>query len=330
MARLAVRAFYVLTFLTVIAGGIALWGYAQYARPGPLKVPATIIIPKGAGVDGIANILADEGVIADPRVFRLGARITGAGKTLRAGEYIFPALISPREVIRYLQIGSTVVRRLTVAEGLPVSKVIAQLKATDGLIGDSGPMPREGSLLPETYYFSYGDERKAVIARMAGAMEETVQELWKLRAKDLPLKTPLEVIILASVVEKETSLPEERGRIAAVFLNRLKKGMRLQSDPTVAYGLTGGMGNFDRPLTRADLRIPTPYNTYLINGLPPGPISNPGRASLAAVLQPTFTDELYFVADGTGGHVFSRTLAEHNRNVAKWRQIQKSFKASPQ
>lgn len=330
MARLAIRAFYALTFLAVIAAGIALWGYAQFARPGPLTAAATVIIPKGAGVDGIAGILAENGVVADPLVFRLGVRITGAGKTLRAGEYIFPALVSPREVIRHLQIGSTVVRRLTVAEGLPVFQVIIQLKATDGLIGDPGPLPREGALLPETYYFSYGDERQAMIGRMTGAMKETLGALWRSRATDIPLKTPAEVVILASIVEEETARPEERGRIAAVFLNRLRKGMRLQSDPTVAYGLTGGKADFERPLTRADLKKPTPYNTYMIKGLPPGPISNPGRASLAAVLQPTFTDELYFVADGAGGHLFSRTLAEHNRNVAKWRKIQKELKASPQ
>ncbi len=221
MARIALRAFYVLLAMGMVFGGLAFWGYTQFVRPGPLAAPATVIIPKGAGVDGIATALARGGVIDDPRIFRLGARLTGAEKTLRAGEYMFPARISPREVIRHLQVGSTVVRRLTLAEGLTVAQVMGQLGATDGLKGEAGPLPGEGSLLPETYYFSYGDTRQAMTARMKGAMRDALDSLWTSRAENLPLKSRQEALILASIVEKETALPAERGRIAAVFLNRL-------------------------------------------------------------------------------------------------------------
>ncbi len=309
--------------IALLAGGISAWGYASYTRSGPLMAPKTVIVPRGAGVGDIASRLTDAGVLSGPLAFRLGVKITGAEASLRAGEYAFRAGVSPRGVLVLLRSGKTVVRRLTVPEGLTTNAVLALLKGTEGLEGDAGSAPAEGSLLPETYHFAYGDRRDAMVRRMAAAMDKTVAELWAAPPPGLPLKSSAEALILASMVEKETARPDERGRIAAVFLNRLRRGMRLQSDPTVLYGLTRGGTPLGRRLRHADLSAPTPYNTYLIDGLPPSPIANPGRASIQAVLNPAPTDELYFVASGGGGHVFARTLVEHNRNVAAWRKIQK-------
>ena len=320
MARLALRIVYCLLALAVLCGGILTWGVAEYARPGPLGAATTVVVPRGTGLEAIALELTRAGVLSDPLVFRLGARITGADKRLRAGEYAFQANISPRQTVALLESGKTVVRRLTVVEGLTTAEIIAQLRATDGLEGNLGLLPTEGALLPETYHFSFGDTRQAIVGRMAEAMRIALSDAWAARNWELPLETPESALILASIIEKETAVSQERARIAGVFINRLRKGMKLQSDPTVVYGLTGGKGPLGRPLTRADLRAPSPYNTYLIAGLPPSPISNPGLASIAAALDPARTDELYFVADGSGGHVFARTLSEHNRNVARWRK----------
>ena len=323
MGRIAKTAVALLLAVAVLSAAVAGWAWVQYRRSGPLAAETTLIIPKGDGVKLIAARLVDAGVIADPLIFRLGARLGGTEAALRAGEYAFPAGVSAREAVAMLSEGRTVVRRLTIPEGLSSSEVVALVAAAEGLEGEVGPTPAEGLLLPETYHVSYGDSRAGVVARMAEAMDRTLAELWETRDPDLPLKAPEEALILASIVEKETGVPEERTRVAAVFVNRLRKDMPLQSDPTVAYGLALESGPPTRPLTFADLAKPTPYNTYAIPGLPPGPIANPGRASLEAVLHPAETDELYFVADGNGGHAFARTLEEHNRNVADWRQIQK-------
>lgn len=311
-----------LVFMAAAAAIVAglLWGTARFVQPGPLVAPTTVIVPRGLGLEEIAALLGREGVIENPLLFTIGVRLFGGERTLMAGEYAVPAAVSPREVMRLLQSGETVVRRLTMVEGLTAAQVLSRIAETEGLVGPLPESPGEGRMLPETYHFSYGHERGAMVSRMVRAMDETVGELWAGRAPDLPFATPEEALVLASLIEKETGRDDERPRIAAVFINRLKKGMRLQSDPTVVYALTGGTGLFDRPLTRADLEVDHPYNTYVVDGLPPGPIANPGRASIAAALDPAESNELYFVADGNGGHLFAETLEEHNRNAARWRQ----------
>ncbi|MDM7946861.1 MAG: endolytic transglycosylase MltG [Oceanibaculum nanhaiense] len=315
-----------LTFLLLAmlaGGGLLVWGYAQFTRPGPLQTETALVIPRGSGVEGIARRLEQAGILRYPELFMAAVKLKGVSGALKAGEYAFKPGISPREVMALLQSGETVVRRLTIAEGLTVRQIAAQLAAVEGLDGDPAPLPPEGALLPETYHFSYGDERADILRRMQHAMRETLDRLWESRAPNLPFDTREEALVLASIVERETAIPSERPRVAAVFVNRLRKGMRLQSDPTVIYGLSDGLGTLDRPLLRVDLQKDHPYNTYTRDGLPPAPICNPGRDSLRAVLNPITSDEYYFVADGSGGHAFARTLDEHNANVRRWRQFQR-------
>lgn len=321
MRRIAFQILSLLIVIILAAGGVYAWGYAQFARPGPLAGPITMVIPKGAGLGDIAAHLAKAGIISHPRVFEVGARLIGADKRLRAGEYAFPPGISMQNAIALLESGKTVVRRFTLIEGETVAQAMEQLAAAGGLEGDLPVPPPEGSLLPETYHFSYGDSRRDMVERMTRAMSTLLDKLWAERAPNLPLKNPHQAVVLASIIEKETGLPGERAHIASVFINRLRKGMRLQSDPTVVYALTDGRGSLGRTLTRDDLKVDSPYNTYVVDGLPPEPICNPGRASLTAALNPAASDDLYFVASGNGGHLFARTLAEHNRNVAHWRKV---------
>ncbi len=320
MVRGIIRLALVLCGLGVAA---AAFGWYLFDRPGPLAGSTSVVIAKGSGVRQIGERLAAAGVVDQPLLLAVGAKLAGGGAPLKAGEYIFPAHISAREVVALLQSGKTVVRRLTVAEGLTVAQVKALLREAEGLDGEIDAAVPEGSLLPETYHYSWGDSRAEVLQRMRDAMRRTIDELWEGRADGLPLKSKDEALVMASIVERETGVAEERPRVAAVFLNRLRRGMKLQSDPTVIYGASGGAGMLDRPLSKADLAAPGSHNTYVIDGLPPTPIANPGAAAIAAVLQPADTDDLYFVADGSGGHVFAKTLAEHNRNVAKWRQIER-------
>ncbi len=316
-----------LSALALLALALLYWGYGAFTAPGPLDHATALVIPKGLNVEAIGRRLTEGGVLSEPYVFAIGVHLLSNHRALRAGEYEFPAHASAADAMAVLMYAKPVVRRLTVAEGLTSAQVLEEIGRTDGLEGTLPAAPREGSLLPETYNFSWGDGREALVARMEKAMRETLDALWKDRAPDLPLDSPEEALVLASIVEKETAKPEERPRVAAVFLNRLRRHMRLQADPTVVYALTRGKGALGRALSHADLETASPYNTYLVEGLPPGPIDNPGKASITAVLHPAESGELYFVADGSGGHVFAKTLAEHNRNVAKLRQAQSAAPA---
>ncbi len=315
--------------LTLTAAVFA-WGISEFNAPGPSALAQTIDLPRGAGLRGIAQRLQAAGVLRYAKVFGLAVRISGKGRALKAGEYTFAAAISPRQVMELLIKGETVVHRLTIAEGLQTAQILAQVAAAPALNGallpDNAPPPPQGTLLPETYHFARGDSRADLIARMQRDQTRVLAEAWASRVPGLPFKTPEEALVLASIVEKETSLPAERRQVAGVFVNRLRRGMRLQSDPTVVFALSPD-GPLGRALTRADLKVAHPANTYVHKGLPPGPICHPGRAAIEAVLNPAATDELYFVADGTGGHVFATTLAEHNANVAKWRKLERARKA---
>jgi UPF0755 protein len=274
-------------------------------------------------VTQIAELLADRGVLDRPLYFRFGALLDGQGAQLKAGEFAFAAHISAQAAAAVIASGKTVVRRITLAEGITVVQAVALLRGAEGMEGDVASVPAEGELLPDTYFYSWGDSRERMLARQRRAMSELLKEQWEKRAPNLPFKTPQEALVLASIVEKETGVADERPRIAAVFINRLKRGMRLQADPTTIYGLTQGKAPLDRPLTRADLEAHNAWNTYAIDGLPATPIAIPGRAAILAVLNPPVSDDLYFVSDGNGRHVFASTLAEHNRNVAKLRQVER-------
>lgn len=307
--------------ILVLAGGVLGWGYAQFTKPGRQVFDQTVVLTKGQGLKEIAAQLAKSGVISNQLVFRVSGRFGGWSRELKYGEFRFPAGTSMHDVVAILLKGITVVRRVTIPEGLSTVRVVKILRLTEGLLGDIEQIPGEGTLFPDTYNFSYGDERVTILQRMAARMDKITAKLWTAREKKLPLATIRDAVILASIVEKETSLREERAHVAGVFINRLRRGMRLQSDPTVVYGLTRGAGPLGRPLRRADLEQDTPFNTYQLPGLPPAPITNPGLAALRAVLHPKAGKDLYFVADGNGGHVFAATFAEHKRNVKRWRHI---------
>ena len=307
-----------------LAGGAAYWGFKKFHEPGPAAAATTVVIEHGLGVRAIADRLAGAGVIAEPLVFAAGVRVYGEGRPLQAGEYEFPAHLTMRLVMEQMIGGVTIVHRLTIPEGLTSVEIVALVAAAPDLAGNlPAAMPADGTLLPETYFFSRGDTRAQLLERMRKGMSDALAELWPARDSTVALKNIAEAVTLASIVEKETGLATERPHVASVFFNRLAQGMPLQSDPTVIYALTGGKGPLGRALLRADLQVASPYNTYVNPGLPPGPIANPGRASLEAVLHPDSTKDLYFVADGTGGHAFAATLDEHNKNVAAWRQQQK-------
>ena len=318
--------------LLVVAAGV-LFALLQMAQStGPLQERKVIVIERGASSSRIAAQLENEGIIRS-RHLMLGLlawqRLLGEGRPLKAGEYAFQPGVSLVEVLEILRQGKGIVHRLTIPEGFSTAQVLKRVREHPALVGELTLEPEEGSLLPDTYLFTRGETRDGIVRRMQQAMQRLLEEEWPKRAKDLPLKSPREAVILASIVEKETAVPEERARVAAVYINRLKKGMPLQADPTVIYGMTKGLP-LGRDLLRSDLRKDTPWNTYTRRGLPPTPIANPGRESILAVLHPMQTDELYFVADGTGRHLFARTLKEHNRNVAKLRRLRREQRRKAQ
>jgi UPF0755 protein len=302
--------------LIAAGGGGAFYAYRLFDQPGPLPVAIAVPVPRG-GSEAVALALHDAGVIDKVLPFRVAAFVTRGHGPLRAAEFAFPAHGSLRQVLAVLRSAKPVIHRLTIPEGLTAKQIASLLAAAETATGQVDT-PAEGSLLPRTYEYEYGTPRTALAARAQAAMDRALDEAWTSRAPALPLASPRDALILASIVERETARPEERPLVAAVYLNRLRRGMRLQADPTVAYAASGG-GTLDHALTRADLDRADPFNTYRNLGLPPGPICSPGLASLHAVLQPAQTDDLYFVADGTGGHAFARTLDEHARNVARRR-----------
>ena len=307
------------------AGGAFYFGKVRFTQPGPLTEPTSVVVARGTDLDTIAAQLQRQNVIRSDFIFSTAARLYKAEDELKAGEYLFEPGVSMERVLEDLVTGRSVLHAITFPEGLTSQQIVARLNADPVLTGNIVEVPPEGSLLPDTYKFTRGTSRQQILDQMKRARERAVEEVWARRSPDLPIDTPEELVTLASIVEKETGKADERPRVAAVFINRLRDGMRLQSDPTILYGIFGGNGKPpDRPILQSDLDKPTPYNTYQVSGLPPTPIANPGRAALEAVANPSRTDELYFVADGTGGHAFASTLEEHNRNVARWRRVEEA------
>lgn len=318
----------ILSLLAISAIGIGgYFAYNEATRDGPLERDAVFLLAPGMSVPVISERLASSGAVRHPGLFVAVARWKNVGGALKAGEYNLPAGSSVVDLVDIFVEGKSILHKFTAAEGLTTDQIIRALNENNILVGGVSLMPKEGELLPETYSFTRGQTRDQTLRAMIEAQKQVVDELWADRAMELPFSTPGEAIILASIVEKETGMAGERPRIAAVFVNRLRKNMRLESDPTIIYGLTKGEP-LGRGIRLSELRGQTPYNTYIINGLPPTAIANPGRASIEAVLNPANTDDIFFVADGTGGHSFAATLQEHNKNVARWRAIERARRAN--
>lgn len=308
-----------LLFAVAVAIGAAQWIWGTVSYRGPLAAPTEVMIDKGAGSGQVAHRLTAAGVIDQPRLFSLLARFYGLDKQLKAGEYHFEAGISMLNVMHRLASGEVFYRRLTLPEGLSSFQMMELIKNEPALSGELTLTAAEGELLPETYTFSKGESRNAVLTQARQAMQKALDAAWKNSQNPL-LNDKNELLILASIIEKETGLPSERADVAAVFVNRLQKGMKLQTDPTVIYAVTMGQGDLGRPLLKKDLEIDSPYNTYRNYGLPPTPICNPGKAALQAAGNPSDAEYLYFVASGKGGHRFAKTLNEHNSNVSAYRR----------
>ena len=322
--------------MMVLAAVVAIAGFyyaiSTYQARGPLATNMNFIVRNGAGLIEIANNLERNGIVSDARVFRyVTSTYLQKDEVLKAGEYEIKAGASMKDIMELLKSGKSILYSVSLPEGLTVKQMFDRLAADPVLEGElPAELPPEGSLRPDTYKFSRGTKRTAVIKQAAAAQQKLVDDIWDKRDSDLPIETKEEFVTLASIVERETGKADERPHVASVFMNRLQKGMRLQSDPTVVYGLFGGAGKpSDRPIFKSDLEKETPFNTYIIKGLPPGPIANPGKAALEAVANPWRTNDLYFVADGTGGHVFAPTLDEHNANVRRWRKLEADKGSDP-
>ena len=325
----------VLTLLLVImvmVGALSALLYHQFESAGPLPVSRVVAIPKGEGRIEIATRLERQGIISNRWTFiasyLLRNALSDSPVELKAGEYAIKKHASMADVLNTLVRGKGILLKLTIPEGLTSQQIVERVRGEPDLDGEITDIPQEGSLLPDTYRFSKGMARQELLERMQVEMQRYLALAWANRQADLPLKSPQEAIIFASIVEKETGRPDERSRVAGVFMNRLRTGMRLQSDPTVIYGIAGGQGRLGRPITRADLRQQSAHNTYQIKGLPPTPICNPGRSAIDAALKPAETKELYFVADGSGGHAFSTTLTQHNAAVSNWRKVERGRRAA--
>jgi UPF0755 protein len=315
-----------LVVLMISTGGLYVYGKQKIESPGPLREDKIVDIPQRAGITDIADILRREGVTDINRWGFIGSVIAlKARSDLKPGEYSFQRNASLREVIATIVEGKVVQHAVTIPEGLTSEQILARLSENDIFTGSVREIPREGTLLPETYKFPRGTPREQVIQRMQQTQKRVLSEIWERRNPDIPVKTPEQLVTLASIVEKETGKPDERSRVAAVYVNRLRQKMKLQSDPTIIYGLVGGRGTLGRPIKRSEITQPSPYNTYVVEGLPPGPIANPGRASLEAAANPARTRDLFFVADGTGGHSFTETYDLHQKNVAKLRAIERQI-----
>jgi UPF0755 protein len=316
-------------FIALALAGIAVfafgaYGYSRYIAPGPLAANKIYEVEKGLGAPEIGEALTRAGIISDPNIFAAAALLTGKRGRLKAGEYEFPKQASIEQILNIIASGRAITYKLTIPEGWTTAQALERVKANEILVGELTVTPAEGTLLPDTYVFKRGKTRDEIVADMAALQAKVLDELWRTRAPQLPIASKDEALTLASIVEKETGIAGERPLIAGVFVNRLRQNMRLQSDPTIIYGITGGQSKLDRPISRKDIDTKTAYNTYQIDGLPPGPIANPGRAAIEVVLNPATTNALFFVADGSGGHAFAATLDEHKANVAKWREIEKN------
>ena len=315
-----------LVIIAVAALASLVWVENRIGEPGPLAVDKDIFIAPHTDLPDIVEKLDAEGVIDSPLIFNAVLAIERKRSRVRAGEYLFRQHVSLRAVIDALVSGKQIQQAITVPEGLTSAQIVQRLRDDPVLVGEIRDVPKDGTLMPDTYKFVRGFSRGEVLSKMEALDKHAVEQIWARRAPDSPLRSPYELVTLASIVEKETGKADERPRVAGVFINRLQRHMRLQSDPTIVYGLVGGQGTLGHSITRAELDKKTAYNTYQIDGLPPGPIDNPGRAALEAVANPSRSQDLYFVADGTGGHAFSASIEEHNRNVQRWRQIERDAK----
>jgi peptidoglycan lytic transglycosylase G len=321
-----------ITFLIVgmvFVGGIIGWGSSQMKGAGKFAEDIVFEVKKGDRFQAVSERLLEEGLISDARIFRISARYSGDNAKLKFGEYKIPAYSSMDEVLGIIVSGKALAYQVTIPEGLTSWQVVQLLNEEPLLTGEilDKDIPPEGSLAPNSYSISKGDDRAAIIRRMTLAQHKIITEAWELRAKDLPLASPDEALTLASIIEKETGVNSEREIVSSVFINRLNRGMKLQTDPTVIYGITKGKGVLGRGIRLSELRNKTEYNTYVIEGLPPTPIANPGRAAIEAALNPATTNFVFFVADGTGGHAFAETIGEHNKNVRQWRKIEAKRRA---